>query len=130
MMPSVYVETSVFGYLAMRMSAVLRIAANQQITRDWWDNQRQRYELFVSRYVIDKCTNGDPVAAQERLAFLDDIPLLEVIDAAGILAESLLNEVPLPSKAAIDAYHISIAAVHGIEYLLTWNCKSIASCEN
>lgn len=64
MLPSIYLETSVFGYLAMRMSGILRVAANQQMTRDWWDNHRQRYELFVSRYVIDECSAGDPVAAQ------------------------------------------------------------------
>ena len=50
MMPSIYLETSVVGYLAMHVSALLRIAANQQTTRDGWDNHRQRFELFVSRY--------------------------------------------------------------------------------
>ena len=127
MKPSVYLETSVIGYLAMRLSGVLRVAANQQVTRDWWDNERQRYDLFVSRYVVDECSDGDPAAAQERLVFLKGIPLLEVSDAADTLAESLLNNVPLPAKAAIDAYHISLAAVHGVEYLLTWNCRHIAN---
>jgi hypothetical protein len=35
--------------------------------------------------------------------------------------------VPLPEKAGIDALHISVAAVNGIQYLLTWNCKHIAN---
>ncbi len=30
-------------------------------------------------------------------------------------------------EEAIDALHISVAAVNGIEYLLTWNCKHIAN---
>ena len=75
----------------MRLSGVLRMAANQQITRDWWDNQRQQYELFVSRYVIDECSRGDPVAAQERLVFLGEIPLLEVSEAAEALADALVR---------------------------------------
>ena len=127
MQPSVYLETSVIGCLAMRLSGVLRVAANQQTTRDWWDNHRQRYDLFVSRYVIDECSDGDPVAAQERLVFLNGIPLLEVSDLAVELAETLVLKGPLPPKAAIDAYHISLAAVHGVEYILTWNCKHIAN---
>ena len=127
MKPSVYLETSVIGYLAMRLSGVLRVAANQQVTRDWWDNQRQRYDLFVSRYVLNECLKGDPQAAQERLAFLDGIPLLEVNELADTLAESLLNNVPLPTKATIDAYHISVAAAHGVDYLATWNCRHIAN---
>ena len=127
MKPSIYIETSVIGCLAMRLSGVLRMAANQQTSRDWWDNQRHRFDLFVSRYVIDECSDGDPIAAQERLVFLEGIPLLEVSDAAETLAKALLIGVPLPPKAAIDAYHISVAAVHGIEYLVTWNCKHIAN---
>ena len=43
----------------------------------------------------------------------------------GVAAE--LGKVPLPPKAVIDAYHISVAAVHGIELMLTWNCKHIAN---
>jgi hypothetical protein len=33
----------------------------------------------------------------------------------------------LPRKAANDAAHIAIATVHGMDYLLTWNCKHIAN---
>lgn len=35
------------------------------------------------------------------------------------LAAALLEEVPLPVKAATDALHIAVAAVNGVEYLLT-----------
>ncbi len=125
--PTVYLETTIIGYLAMRVSSVLRVAANQQTTRDWWDNQRHRFELFVSRFVLDECSEGDPVAVQERLAYLEKIPLLRISDDVNALARSLLARVPLPEKAAIDALHISVAAVNGVEYLLTWNCKHIAN---
>ena len=30
-------------------------------------------------------------------------------------------------KARVDAAHIAIAAVHGMDYLLTWNCRHIAN---
>ena len=127
MKPTVYLETTVIGYLAMRVSGILRVAANQQTTRDWWDNHRQGFDLFISRFVVDESSEGDPVAAKERLAFLGGIPLLQVSDDVNSLAESLLVGVPLPEKAAIDALHISVAAVNGIQYLLTWNCKHIAN---
>lgn len=127
MKPSVYLETTIIGYLAMRVSGILRIAANHETTRDWWDNHRQRFELFVSRYVVDECSGGNPVAARERLVLLDGIPLLEISDAVILLAESLLHNVPFPAKAAVDAYHISVAAMNGVQYLLTWNCKHIAN---
>jgi hypothetical protein len=111
MKPSIYLETSVIGCLAMRLSGVLRIAANQQTTRDWWDNERQRYDLFVSRYVMNECSRGDSQAAQEWLAFLEGIPLLEVSDSVESLAQALLSKIPLPAKATVDALHISVAAL-------------------
>jgi len=125
--PTVYPETTIIGYLAMRVSSVLRVAANQQTTRDWWDNQRHRFELFVSRFVLDECSEGDLVAVQERLEYLERIPLLNISEDANALARALLARVPLPEKAAIDALHISVAAVNGVEYLMTWNCKHIAN---
>ncbi|MHB1424595.1 MAG: type II toxin-antitoxin system VapC family toxin [Gemmataceae bacterium] len=127
MKPTVYLETTVIGYLAMRVSSLLRVAANQQTTRDWRDTNRQRFALFVSRFVVDECSDGDTFAAQERLVYLEGIPLLQISDEVNSLAESLVVGIPLPEKAGIDALHISIAAVHGIQYLLTWNCKHIAN---
>ena len=127
MNPTVYLETTVIGYLAMRVSGILRVAANQETTSDWWDNHRQRFELLVSRFVVDECSDGDPVAAQERLVYLEGISLLQISDEVNALAESLLAGVPLPDKARIDALHISVAAVNGVQYLLTWNCKHIAN---
>jgi len=127
MKPTVYLETTIIGYLAMRLSGMLRVAANQQTTRDWWHNHRHNFELFVSRFVVDECSDGDSTAVEERLVYLEGIPLLEISDDVDPLATSLLGGVPLPEKASIDALHISVAAVNGVEYLLTWNCKHIAN---
>lgn len=58
---------------------------------------------------------------------LRDLPLLELIVQATALGRSLLREAALPAKAAADALHIALAAVHGMDYLLTWNCAHIAN---
>jgi hypothetical protein len=33
----------------------------------------------------------------------------------------------MPAKARLDALHVATAAVHGMDYLLSWNCKHIAN---
>ena len=43
MNPTVYLETTIIGYLAMQPSGVLRIAANQQTTHEWWTGHRHRF---------------------------------------------------------------------------------------
>jgi hypothetical protein len=44
-----------------------------------------------------------------------------------MLGKSLLKAAAMPAKAAIDAAHVAIATVHGLEFLLTWNCTHIAN---
>ena len=127
MKSSVYVETSVFGHLATRPSALLVTAANEQVTREFWDEHRARFDLFVSLAVVDECTAGDVEAAAEREVFLKGIPVLGVDDHVLSLAQSLMTGIPLPEKAAVDAVHIAVAAVNGVDYLVTWNCKHIAN---
>jgi hypothetical protein len=55
--------------------------------------------------------------------------VLELTEDAVSLARILLKEKVVPKKAVEDALHISIAIMHGIDYLLTWNCKHIANAE-
>lgn len=126
-MQSVYLETSVIDYLASRPSADLVTAGNQRLTLDWWPNHRSAFELFISQAVVAECSAGDPTAGDERLVYLDGIPIFEIDDDARLLAKMLLSEVPLPPKAEVDALHIAIAALNAVDYLLTWNCKQIAN---
>ena len=58
---------------------------------------------------------------------LEGLPLLLVSDAAVELAGHLLERAALPAGAKDDALHVAIAAAHGVDYLLTWNCKHIAN---
>ena len=102
-------------------------AAHQQITHDWWEKRRLQFELYISQVVLRECQAGDASAAAERLKVLQDLPLLEQTEEATRLAQALVERVPLPERAAVDALHVAIAAVHGMDYLLTWNCTHIAN---
>jgi len=122
----VYIETTIPSYLTAWPSRDLVRAAHQQITQEWW-TLRGNYELYSSRLVVRECQAGDARAAADRLAAMTGIPLLEQTAEAATLAEALLRDVPLPEKAAADALHVATAAVHGMDYLLTWNCTHIAN---
>ena len=124
---SLYIETTIIGHLTSRPSGLVLTAAIQQTTHEWWDNHRHRYELFVSRFVVDECAAGDPEAGADRLNLIDEISQLDVSEPVFDLADSLLSSVPLPENAQIDALHVAVAAVNGVQYLLTWNCRHIAN---
>jgi hypothetical protein len=126
MRPKVYIETTIVSYLTAWPSRDLIRAAHQQLTKEWW-SRRERFELYVSEAVLNEAADGDPTAAAERLVALQGVTVLEAGEEAGDLAQRLLGDRALPAKAAVDAVHIAIAAVNGMKYLLTWNCKHIAN---
>jgi len=125
----VYVETSIISYLAARLSRDLITAAHQQITYEWWENRRSDFDLFVSQLVVREASAGDEQMARKRLEIIEQIPLLGLNPEALDLAYALVQDGPLPQKASEDALHIAVATVHGMEYLLTWNCKHIANAQ-
>jgi hypothetical protein len=128
-MKAVYLETSIFGYLTGRPSRDLLASARQQITASWWHDHRHRFELFVSSVVKTEVGKGDLEAAERRLSAMAGIPQLAVNVEVERLAEKLICDGALPNTAAEDAIHIAVAAVHRIDYLLTWNCRHIDNAE-
>ena len=126
-LPRVYLETTVISYLTARPSRNLRVVAHQEITADWWTRRRMRFDLYISRLVIDEASAGDVEAAAGRLVTLEGIPRLEFTESASILAANLVAEAAIPREAIEDALHVAVAAAHGMDYLLTWNCRHIAN---
>jgi predicted nucleic acid-binding protein len=124
--PKVYVETTIVSYLVARRTRNLIVGAHQELTRRWW-RQRRRFEIFVSPLVIEEASRGDVAARSRRVRLLRDLALLEVNDDSRAVGRQLLAKGSLPAQAAGDALHIALAAVHGMEYLVTWNCRHIAN---
>src|SRR5437879_9068598 len=129
MKPKLYLETTIPSYLVGRPSRDLLVAANQQVSGDWWESRREQFDLYASELVILEVRAGDAQLATNRLELLAGVPLLVATDETLELAEDLIVQGPIPRKAAGDAAHIAVAAVHGCEYLLTWNCRHIANAE-
>jgi len=128
-MPKVYIETSIVSYLRQQISSQIIAAARQLLTRQWWDNERENYDLFSSQYVLDEAADGNPNLAKERLDALADIPLLELGPEIDAIAKAIVSRAILPQKAEVDALHIATTAHHRIDYLLTWNCTHIANAK-
>ena len=129
MKPSVYLETTIPSYLTAWPSRDLIKAARQQTTQAWWKERRSDFALYISGIVLDEAGAGDSEAAAARLKSIEGLPLLSLTPEVVALAEALVQEGPLPEKAASDAFHIALAAVGSMDYLLTWNCAHIANAE-
>jgi hypothetical protein len=122
-----YLESTIPSYLTAKPSRDLIVAGHQQLTQDWWTTRRSEFDLFVSQLVLDEESVGDPEYAAKRLDIVQSLPLLDLTEAVTDLAAAILQSGTIPTKAARDAAHVAASAVHGMDYLLTWNCAHIAN---
>jgi hypothetical protein len=125
--PTAYIETTVIGHLVGRIVADPIVAGRQAVTRQWWPFAVKKYRLIVSRLVADECSMGDPQAAKERLDVLDSLEFVATSALVDDLARQLMLYHAVPKTEPRDAVHISLAAVNGIEYLVSWNFTHIVN---
>jgi len=125
--PTVYVETTIPSYLTAWPSKHPLIASYQQMTKDWWQNAMNRYDLFASQTVIDEVSQGDPSAAGIRLASLQNVTVLPTDPQVLVLAARYIEVLQLPPKALNDAVHLGYAVVFEMDYLATWNMRHLAN---
>ncbi len=123
----VYIETTIPSYLTSWPSPKVVHAGRQFSTREWWENHRDRFELFTSLVTHQEANSGDSDAAQRRMDSLEGIPLLAITPECESIAQSILNSGVIPAKADRDALHIGVATFHAMDVLLTWNIRHIAN---
>lgn len=126
-MDVVYIETTIISFLVARPSRDLVLAAQQSITREWWDSQRQSFRCVVSDEVVREARRGDAEMAQRRLSILAQMETIETTEAMRQTADQLLKTGALPPFAGPDALHLAAAMLTEADYLLTWNCRHLAN---
>jgi len=126
-MDTVYIETSIVSHATAWPSSDPAIAVLQEQAKRWMDEQRPLYDVVTSQLVIDEAGMGDPDAAARRLEMLEGIAVLPVNPDVETIADEIVRRSIMPTSARIDALHIATAALAGVQYLLTQNCKHIAN---
>lgn len=91
MKPRVYVETSVISYLTARPSNDAIALSQQQATREWWENSRLNFDVWISDFVLDEVQDGDAGAAIARLAVAKLLPTLPANEESEMLTRLLLQ---------------------------------------
>ena len=120
-MKSVYAETTVVSYFASRPSRDMIVAARQEATRALWPRLLSEYDSYVSVLVREEAAKGDADQASLRLQAMQAFSVLDIDDAANTLAAKIIDGHAIPEEYPEDALHIAIAAVHGMDVLVTWN---------
>jgi hypothetical protein len=117
----VYVETSVVSYFTARPGRDLMVAARQEVTRELWPRLTAEFETYISAIVFEEASRGDPDEAKLRIEAIKPFRMLDIDDEARVLAEAILAAKGVPAEYPEDALHVAVAAVNGMDVLLTWN---------
>lgn len=128
-MDTVYIETSIISHASAWPSSNPAVRVLQEQARRWFDEVAPSYRLVTSQFVIDEAALGDVDAAAQRLALLEDIPVLLHDFQVERVANEIVARALMPPKAKLDALHVASAAVGGVQYLLTQNCRHIANAQ-
>ena len=79
--------------------------------------------------VLEEIGRGDKTAASKRKKAVEGFVLLKLTDDVLALAQELVSKSVIPKEFPEDAAHISVASVHGMDYLVTWNFTHINNAE-
>lgn len=122
MKQKLYIETSVVSYLVARPSRDLLIAARQEATSELWSRLLSSgFTGYVSTLVHQEAQQGDSEQARTRMDALSSFIVLDIDQEAQTLAEQILAAKAIPAEYPDDALHIAVAAVNGMDVLVTWN---------
>lgn len=125
MKPKVYIETSVVSYLTGRASRDVVIAGHQQATQSFWQLLSKDLLPYISALVAKEASQGDKVVAQRRLEAISPIPVLPLTAESESLAQAIIEAKGVPREYPEDALHIAIAAIGGMDFIVTWNFSHI-----
>jgi hypothetical protein len=65
--------------------------------------------------------------AMQRMELIKDIGILEITPAVKEMAALLISKNIIHENGLSDAIHISVATLHAMDFLVTWNCRHIAN---
>jgi predicted nucleic acid-binding protein len=121
----VYIETSVVSYYTARPSRDVVMVGHQQATQDFWARLGSDFEPFVSVLVLDESGEGNPEQAEKRLQAIRSFRAIRTTPEAENLAQQIIAGKGVPAEYPEDALHIALAAMGGIDFLVTWNFAHI-----
>ena len=124
MRPLIYIETTIPSYYCDERP---ELAADIARTREWWDQEREAYECFISEAVLEELSAGQYPNKIDCLELIADVPLLNVNREVQDVAEVYRRRGLMPQVPAADALHVALASCYRTDFLLTWNCRHIAN---
>ena len=126
--PSMYLDTSVFSAY-WYAGANSDLQSRKNTTREWWDIERQHFNLLSSAFVDAELRHGVFRRQVDCLRMCRRTSYVVIHRKANALQDELLREKIIPENKPVDAWHLALAVTHSCDYLLTWNYSHLANLD-
>ena len=123
---TMYLDTSVFSAY-WYAGANSELLTRKNTTREWWDIERQHFELLSSAFVETELRHGVFRRQDECLRMCRRQNYVVIHRKASVFQHELLREKIIPENKPVDAWHLSLAVTYPCDYLLTWNYSHLAN---
>jgi len=127
----IYLDTSVINFLFADDAP-----EKKEITIDFFENfiKKNKYLTYISGLVIEEIQQTKNLDKRKSLLeIIEKYPIdfisTDKTDEIEYLANKYIEEKIIPEKKFMDAYHIAVCVVNGIDYLVSWNYKHLANIQ-
>ncbi|MGD0092462.1 MAG: DNA-binding protein [Planctomycetota bacterium] len=101
---------------------------NQQLdTWLWWDEERQWFKLYGSKFTEQELAAGVYPNQAKAVAEVRRLPYLALSAEVRACVQTYLDEDLVPANKPGDAFHLALATLYMVNYLLTWNHAHLAN---
>jgi predicted nucleic acid-binding protein len=119
---SLYLETSVIGAYLDAGDPFRR-----DLTIRWFEHELSEYRACTSILVQRELERVSEPHRTGYMNILKPLERVEFSDEAAILAEGYVSRGIFHRKFMADAFHVALASIHKIDYLVTWNFGHLAN---
>jgi len=123
---SLYLDTTIPSYYYDQRKS-LDIRYRRKITRDWWNNEKDFFSLYVSELVLVELQRRNYPQKEKVIRLVKDVSILPIVSEIEDIVREYLKNFLMPRIDVGDAFHLAYASFFKIDYLLTWNCNHLAN---
>jgi predicted nucleic acid-binding protein len=123
---SLYLDTTIPSYYYDQRKS-LDIKYRRKITRDWWNNEKNFFSLYISELVLVELQRGNYPQKEKVIRLIKDVSILPIVSEIEAIVREYLKNFLMPRIDVGDAFHLAYASFFKIDYLLTWNCNHLAN---
>ena len=102
--PRVYPDSTVPSYYFDERAELITFV---NVTRDWWTNESQACDLWLSPATLDESAAGEHPFKDKILELVRPINLLDEVPEIAKIADRCINDKLMPAKVGGDATHLA-----------------------